>query len=116
MKKLLLLIITSVLLCSCNQIKYGDVFKITDDFVEQLHTRYESYGSLGGFKHTQFTEDLEYKIVPIGRLINVRIERVASDEEYEDLRRELELHYSKDYRVNDVYRNQAGTIMIDCRN
>ncbi len=51
----------------------------------------------------------------MGRLINVRIEDVASDEEYEKLRKALESHYAGDTRVNKVYINRAGTIMIDCR-
>lgn len=117
MKKVIILIITAiVMLFSCDNVKYGELYGITDEFVEQLQTTYESYGMLGGMKHVKYTKDKEYKVFPMGRLINVRIERVASDEEYESLRKALESHYSKDSRVNQVYRNQAGTLMIDCRN
>ena len=116
MKKIFFAILLLFIACGCNEIKYGDLYKITDHFVEELSTNYESYGALGGLKYTQYTKDGTYKIFPMGRLINVRIEKVASDEEYESLRKALESHYSKDTRVNKVYRNQAGTLMIDCRN
>lgn len=104
------------MLSACDNIKYRNLFEITDEFVEKLHTSYRSYGLLGGMDYTKYTEDKEYKVFPIGRLINVRIERYADDDEYEILRKALESHYSGDSRVNQVYRNQGGTIMIDCRN
>ena len=90
--------------------------RLLDEFVEKLQTTYQSYGMLGGMDHTKYTKDKEYKVFPMGRLINVRIERYADNDEYESLRKALESHYSGDRRVNQVYRNQAGTIMIDCRN
>lgn len=116
MKKTLFIIVILFSICSCNNIKYGELFEITDEFVEKLHTTYQSYGLLGGMDDTKYTKDREYKVFPMGRLINVRIERYADDEEYESLRKVLESHYSGDSRVNQVYRNQAGTLMIDCRN
>lgn len=116
MKKILIITSIFVLLCSCNSIKYGELFEITDEFVEKLQTTYQSYGMLGGMEYTKYTKDKEYKVFPMGRLINVRIERYADDDEYESLRKTLESHYSGDKRVNQVYRNKAGTIMIDCRN
>lgn len=51
----------------------------------------------------------------MGRLVNVKIEHEATDEEYEALRAALESHYADDERVTEVYRCRAGTIMIDCR-
>ena len=116
MKKVLIVLIVIITFCSCNRIKYGELYEITDEFVENLQTSYESYGLLGGMDHTRYTKDKEYKVFPVGRLINVRIEHYADDDEYESLRKALESHYSDDSRVNQVYRNQAGTIMIDCRN
>lgn len=41
---------------------------------------------------------------------------LSNDDEYESLRKALESHYSGDRSVNRVYRNMAGTIMIDSRN
>jgi hypothetical protein len=116
MKKLFLVSLIIAILCGCNNIKYGELFKITDEFVDNLQTSYQSYGMLGGMEYTKYTKDNEYKVFPMGRMINVRIEHYADDDEYESLRKALESHYSGDSRVNRVYRNQAGTLMIDCRN
>lgn len=116
MKKKVFAVIILAVLCSCNDIKYQELYSITDEFVEKLQTTYNSYGLFGGLDDTKYTKDGEYKVFPMGRLINVRIERYADDNEYESLRKALESHYSKDSRVYQVYRNQAGTIMIDCRN
>lgn len=116
MKKIIIFITAFTLLCSCSNIKYGELYGVTDEFVEKLQTTYESYGVFGGVDHTKYTKDKEYKVFPMGRLINVRIEHYADNDEYESLRKALESHYSGDKRVNQVYRNQAGTIMIDCRN
>lgn len=115
-KILLICFVILISLCSCNSVKYGELFEITDEFVEKLQTTYQSYGMLGGMNHTKYTKDKEYKVFPMGRLVNVCIEHYANDDEYEDLRKALESHYSGDKRVNRVYRNQAGTLMIDCRN
>lgn len=116
MKKFIVFGFILTLLFSCDNIKYGELFDITDEFVEKLQTTYQSYGVFGGIDDTKYTKDKEYKVFPMGRLINVRIEHYADDDEYESLRKALESHYSGDRRVNQVYRNQAGTIMIDCRN
>ena len=115
-KWLFIYILAITSLCSCNSIKYDELFEITDEFVNDLQSTYQSYGMFGGMEHTKYTKDKEYKVFPMGRLINVRIEHYADDDEYESLRKALESHYSGDRRVNQVYRNQAGTIMIDCRN
>jgi len=93
-----------------------ELYKETDAFVQSLSTTYESYGLLGATNHSKTTSDGLYTISPIGRLINVKIQKVVSDEEYEKLRKDLENHYKNDKRVNKVYICQAGTIMIDCRN
>ena len=116
MRKFVIILAILVGFISCDNIKYGELYKITDEFVEKLQTTYQSYGMLGGVEYTKYTKDNEYKVFPLGRLINVRIEHVADDDEYESLRKALESHYSGDSRVNDVYRSKGGTIMIDCRN
>jgi hypothetical protein len=79
-KSIFVCLVLIVSLCSCNNIKYRELYGITDEFVENLQTKYESYGLLGGMEHTKYTEDKEYKVLPMGRLINVRIERYADDE------------------------------------
>ena len=116
MKKILFLLSLLVILISCYSIKYGELYSITDEFVDELQTTYESYGLIGGMDHIKYTNDKDFKVTPIGRLVIVRIEHNADDKEYNELQKALESHYSSDSRVNRVYRNQGGTIVIDCRN
>lgn len=116
MKKVLFVLFLTVLLVSCGEFRHRDLYEKTDYFVESLHTTIESYGLLGGSNYTKYAEDGKYKIMPIGRLVNVRIEEYATAEDYEDLRKSLENHYKGDSRVNNVYICSAGTVMIDCRN
>ena len=54
--------------------------------------------------------------MPIGRLINVKILKSVNDDIYKDLEENFISHYKKDKRVNKVYINNGGTIIIDCRN
>jgi hypothetical protein len=103
-----------ILIASCSQSK-NELFKVTDNFVTSLEKTYESYGLLGGKEHTILTSDGLYSISPVGRLLNVKIQKAVSDKEYEELRLELENHFKEDKRVNKVYICGAGTIMIDCR-
>lgn len=110
---ILILLIAAVALTACNEIKYKDLFEQTDYFVEQLETTYQSYGLQG---EPRYTSDGEYRIMPIGRLINVRKEKLDGGPSYEDLKDILKSHYKGDNRVNDVFINSYGTIMIDCRN
>ena len=98
---------------SCNS--RSDLYEQTDYFVTQLSTTYQSYG-LQGFSDKRYTKDRKYGVTPMGRLIIVRFEQYATSDEYESLRKDLERHYKNDYRVNRVYINQGGTVVIDCRN
>jgi hypothetical protein len=109
---LLLLLMCFIIGCSLGN---SELFKETDAFVESLHTTYESYGLFGGNQYAKTTSDGLYTIMPVGRLINVKIQKVVGDEEYEKLRLSLERHYKNDKRVNQVYISQSGTVMIDCR-
>ncbi len=104
-----------VLLSGCSS-SNDELFRITDGFVSSLDTTYESYGILGGREHLQVTSDGRFQVVPLGRLINVKIMEVVDAEAYLELKSDLEDHYEGDSRVNDVYISNAGTIMIDCRN
>lgn len=115
MRKALIWVFGLILFVGCSQSK-KELFKETDAFVESLTTTYESYGLMGGKDYSKTTSDGLYTITPIGRLINVKIEKVVDDKEYEELREDLEEHYKSDSRVNKVYINKGGTIMIDCRN
>ena len=110
---IIVLTLFSFALTSCDGNK--ELYEITDFFVTSLYTRYESYGILGGMDDTRYTSDRKYKVMPTGRLINVRIEDYATHSEYVKLRDEIAKHYKNDSRVHDVYICGGGTIMIDCR-
>lgn len=112
---LLLLSLSLFILTACSQSK-SELFKESDSFVESLDTTYESYGILGGADNAKTTSDGLYTITPIGRLINVKIQKAAEEGEYEALKQDFKDHYEGNTKVNDVYICQAGTIMIDCRN
>jgi hypothetical protein len=102
-----------ILFASCSA--YSDLYEQTDYFVEQLSSTYQSYG-LQGLSEKRMTKDGKYSATPMGRLVIVKIEEYVPDEKYEALRKDLERHYKKDSRVNRVYINQGGTVVIDCRN
>ena len=114
MKKIIYFIILAFIV-SCSPSK-KELYGITDSFVESLETTYDSYGILGGKEHTKLTSDGLYQVMPVGRLINVKILKAVNDDVYKELEADLKNHYKNDKRVNDVYINKAGTIMIDCRN
>ena len=114
MKKLLVIIMI-LGLTSCSFIN-SELFEITDSFVESLSSTYERYGILNSTDNTKTTKDGEYTITPIGRLINVKINKPVSSEDYENLEKSLQSHYKGNSNVNNVYISNAGTIMIDCRN
>lgn len=113
MKKLFIFFICLIFIAGCSQKK--ELYKEIDFFVNSLSTTYESYG-FDGKEHAKTTSDGLYTITPIGRLINVKIQKAVSEDEYEDLKKDLESHYKNDKHVNKVYICGAGTIMIDCRN
>ena len=99
--------------CSFNK---SELYENTDSFVESLSTTVQSYPIFNTTDYSKTTKDGEYTIRPIGRLINVKINKYASSEEYEDLKKSLLNHYKGNSKVNDVYISGFGTIMIDCRN
>lgn len=107
--------IALILISGCSSGK-NELFEKTDALVESLQSRYESYGLLGGRDHAATTSDGLYTITPIGRLVNVKIEKVVGEDVDQDLRKDLESHYKNDHRVSKVYVCAAGTVMIDCRN
>lgn len=102
-------------LIACSASK-NELYGITDSFVKSLQTEYDSYGMFGSEEYTKVTSDGLYQIIPTGRLINVKILKGVSSKDYSDLEEDLKSHYKDDKRVNDVYINNGGTIMIDCRN
>jgi hypothetical protein len=115
MKKNLLLLMAVACLLGCSG-RNKELFELADKLVQSLETTHKSYGVLGGSKHAVVTSDGLYSITPIGRLVNVKILKAVEDSEYEDLKAALQEHYKNESRVNNVYINRGGTIMIDCRN
>ena len=113
--KNIILFLTLSFLVSCKP-KNEQLYKHTDYFVESLQTTYSSYGLIGGIEYQKVTEDNMYQITPIGRLVNVKIMAEVPLSDYQNLEKELEVHYEGDVRVKDVYICAAGTVMIDCRN
>lgn len=121
MKKILIYFVILIIGCSSSEKglfkeSYKALYNETDVLVQSLDTTYESYGIFGGKEQSVTINDVMYTIKPIGRLINVKIQKLVSDEEYEKLRKKFEQHYKNDDRVNEVYICKAGTVMIDCRN
>ena len=115
MKRFIFMCLLAIAFCSCDFGKQ-ELYKQIDYFIEQLETSYSSYGLFGGMDDTRYANDGYYRITPIGRLINVKIEEYVETEEYEDLLSTLKRHYSDDPHVNTIYICGYGTIMIDCRN
>ncbi len=117
MKRILICFANLILAVGCSPSK-SELYKETDFFVESLHTTRETYTIWESAGHAKITSDELYRIAPLGRLINVKILKKVADREnaYEDLKNDLADYYKNDDRVNKVYINKMGTIMIDCRN
>lgn len=113
MKKVLYLTLLLLTLSSCNPEK-RELYTIIEGFVQSLQTEYQSYGFRG--EDVKYTKEGYYKVTPMGRLIIVKIETFVEDEVYDKLKEDLESHFKRDNRVNKVYVNQAGTVVVDCRN
>ena len=112
MMKLLYSLIVALIL-ACNPGK-KELYEITDSYVKALGTK-ESYGLKGWHKFQKLTSDSQYQVTPFGRLINVKIMQPVDAEVYTKLMEDLENHYEGDARGNDVYLNNLGTLIIDCR-
>jgi hypothetical protein len=91
-----------------------ELYEITDSYVKSLETK-GSYSLKGWHKFQKLTSDSQYQVMPFGRLINVKIMKPVAQEVYTELMEDLKYHYKGDTRVNDVYLNNLGTVMIDCR-
>jgi hypothetical protein len=117
MKKLKTLVlfmsVSLVSLTSCSDRK--ELYEITDDFVETLSTAKESYNVFKSGTDKKKTSDGRYQVMPSGRLIIVKFLNPSENEKYEQLKDDLKDHYSGDKRVNDVYINRGGTVVVDCR-
>ena len=102
-----------ITLTSCSD--RNELYNITDGFVKSLSTSMESYGVFESGSDKKITSDNRYQVMPTGRLIIVKFIDYVDKKEYEKLKDDLTDHYSGDKRVNEVYINQGGTVVIDCR-
>jgi uncharacterized protein (DUF1919 family) len=94
----------------------ADLYEETDDFVESFTVGgVYSYGIFGPLHYEKFTSNGNYKIAPVGRLVNVRIEKEHDQSDYEDLAKKLRDRYKNNPNVKDVYISNGGTLIIDCR-
>ena len=93
-----------------------ELYKQVDYFVEQLGSYYSRYDAFGNHSTDVLCGTTTYSVSPMGRLIFVKIDKYVPDTEYEKLRKSLERRYKNDNRVNKVYINRNGTVVVDCRN
>lgn len=96
--------------------KYVEVIKQVEDFVYDLTETYQHYDCFGHNSTTVYSDGKRFEIIPIGRMIVVKVDEYVSDDYYEDVKSEIKKKYENDHRVNDVFINGFGTISIDCRN
>lgn len=92
---------------------YNKLFVVTDTFVDFLsESSYNSYDAFG--KKQKETSDGVFLVTPMGRMIVVKIQK-PSQADYDSTLKYLEQRYSKKYYVKDIFKNNGGTITIDCR-
>ena len=109
MKKYVLLLTLAIALSGCVK-EQSALTSAVDYYVEQLSTLVQSYGLRGDTTETEI-----YSISALGRLVVVKINEPASEEEYAKLEKFLERKYKSNPAVSRVYINQGGTVVVDCR-
>lgn len=110
-KRLSFLFFTTFLILSCSS-RYDKLAQLTDKLVIEV---YEGVGGGLFSVPAQHTEDGYYTVAPVGGRIIVKINEAVPGEDYEDLQRRLSKRYKGNKRVNEVYINRGGTVVIDCR-
>lgn len=111
---IIICVLVALVFTSCENKR--ELYKQVDLFVEQLNTQYARYDVLGNHSTKVVCGNTSYRVSPMGRLIIVKIDKYVPDSEYEKLRKSLERRYKNDDRVNEVYINRNGTVVVDCRN
>lgn len=111
---IIICVLIALVFTSCENKR--ELYKQVDFFVEQLNTQYARYDAFGNHSTDVVCGSTPYRVSPMGRLIIVKIDKYVPDSEYEKLRKSLERRYKKDKRVNQVYINRSGTVVVDCRN
>ena len=92
-----------------NNSQYSSLFAKTDYYVNKL-----GYSGSGGVDSSD-TSDGNYTVSIMGRIIVVK-KKYSSSTTYSELESVLYNRYKSNSKVKDVYKNNAGTITIDCRN
>lgn len=92
--------------------KYSNLYDLTDQAIHEVCMS----TSIFDLPPQKFTEDGNYQIIPIGRMVAVKIISDGHDyNDYESLLKNLKKHYKDNYVINGIYINNGGTITIDCR-
>lgn len=92
------------------------LFNNADKLVNDLDEKYEAYGLFSIDEFIDTTAIGNFQTFPLGRLINVRINKpISNDIEYSILQNVLKFHYLGNSKVKDVYKCNGGTLVIDCR-
>ena len=117
---ILLLVLMTTIVTSCSRdddesdalAPYSALFAKTDYFIDMLDTVYEHYDALG--KKAADSSDGRFTVTPMGRMIIVK-KKSSTSMTYSEIENALKAHYKNNSKVNDVYKNNGGTITIDCR-
>ena len=92
--------------------KYSNLYDLTDQAIHEVCMS----TSIFDLPPQKFTEDGNYQIIPIGKMVAVKILSDGHDyNDYESLLKNLKKHYKNNYVINGIYINNGGTITIDCR-
>ncbi len=94
--------------------KYNSLFATTDYFIDMLDVYYESYDTLG--RKSTYTEDKQFKVTPIGRLIIVGVCSLDASISTKTTIIALQDHYMDNRKFRGVFKNKWKSITIDCRN
>jgi len=98
-----------------NEIKFKNLLIECDKQLEFMNDSYNSFGFNPSKAYKVSTEEYDFSIYPSGRMITIKILEFVEDEEYEKLIQILETYYKDNNVVKKIFRNQGGTVNIDCR-
>ena len=92
--------------------KYSNLYDLTDQAIHEVCMS----TSIFDLPPQKFTEDGNYQIIPIGRMVAVKIlSEGHTYNDYESLMKNLKKHYKDNSVIHGIYINNGGTITIDCR-
>lgn len=116
-KRILFLSGLIVLMCcfySCS--KDDDDSTASDSRVTALFVKTDYYvKSTTGAGSSKTSDDL-YLVTKLGKLVIVKKNTTSNTITYTEIATALESHYANNSNVKDVFKNNAGTVTIDCRN